>query len=70
MLVCHCHAVNDRTIRDAIRRGACSVQEVGEACGAATGCGGCHAEVEGIVESEAGLVHIGLRRGDSLAQTG
>ena len=50
MLVCHCHALTDRDIRRAVRTtGACSVAEVGEHCGAATGCGGCHEAVAEIV---------------------
>lgn len=53
MLVCHCHALTDRDIRRAVRAtGACNVAEVGDHCGAATGCGGCHDLVAEIVHSE------------------
>lgn len=53
MLVCHCHALTDRDIRRAVRaNGACSVAEVGDCCGAATGCGGCHDVVAEIVACE------------------
>ncbi len=53
MLVCHCHALTDRDIRRAIRTtGACNVAEVGDHCGAATGCGGCFETVEEIVACE------------------
>jgi bacterioferritin-associated ferredoxin len=53
MLVCHCHALTDRDIRRAVRTtGACSVAEVGDHCGAATGCGGCHDLVAEIVSAE------------------
>ena len=53
MLVCHCHALTDRDIRRAVRAtGACSVAEVGDQCGAATGCGGCHDLVAEIVSAE------------------
>jgi len=53
MLVCHCHALTDRDIRRAIRTtGACNVAEVGDHCGAATGCGGCYEAVEEIVACE------------------
>ncbi|HEY4107023.1 MAG TPA: (2Fe-2S)-binding protein [Polyangiaceae bacterium] len=53
MLVCHCHALTDRDIRRSVRlTGACSVDEVSEHCGAATGCGGCHEVVAEIVECE------------------
>jgi len=53
MLVCHCHALTDRDIRRAVRTtGACSVAEVGDHCGAATGCGGCYELVDEIVACE------------------
>jgi bacterioferritin-associated ferredoxin len=53
MLVCHCHALTDRDIRRAVRNtGACSVAEVGDHCGAATGCGGCYELVDEIVACE------------------
>ena len=53
MLVCHCHALTDRDIRRAVRTtGACSVAEVGDCCGAATGCGGCYEVVAEIVAVE------------------
>lgn len=53
MLVCHCHALTDRDIRRAVRiTGACSVAEVSDHCGAATGCGGCHEVVAELVACE------------------
>ena len=53
MLVCHCHALTDRDIRRAVRvTGACSVADVGDHCGAATGCGGCYEVVNEIVVAE------------------
>ena len=52
MLVCHCHAVSDRTIREAVRAGACSMDAVCATSGAATGCGGCRELVECIVQGE------------------
>jgi bacterioferritin-associated ferredoxin len=53
MLVCHCHALTDRDIRRTVRAtGACSVDEVGDHCGAATGCGGCYEVVDEIVRCE------------------
>ncbi|HWB71391.1 MAG TPA: (2Fe-2S)-binding protein [Egibacteraceae bacterium] len=41
MLICHCKAVHDRSIREAIERGARDEFAVAHACGAGTGCGGC-----------------------------
>lgn len=53
MLVCHCHALTDRDIRRSVRlSGACNVEEVGDHCKAATGCGGCYEVVAEIVECE------------------
>ena len=52
MLVCHCHGVSDRTIRESARRGARTVDDVARACGAGRSCGGCRALVSAILESE------------------
>ena len=52
MIVCHCMGVSDREIRRCVRAGGCSVNAVSEACGAASGCGGCRPAVSKIVESE------------------
>ena len=52
MIVCHCHAINDRTIREAVRAGAESPRTVARACGAGAGCGGCRHAIERIIESE------------------
>lgn len=52
MLVCHCRRVNDRAIRDAARDGARTFEEVGDACGAGTGCGGCKPAIAELIVSE------------------
>ncbi|OLT15829.1 (2Fe-2S)-binding protein [Pseudonocardia sp. CNS-139] len=49
MYVCICHAVPDTEIRSCIARGARSVEEVGDACGAGTGCGSCHDHIDVIL---------------------
>ena len=41
MIVCHCARVCDRTIRAAIREGACTEEAVADACLAGSMCGGC-----------------------------
>jgi bacterioferritin-associated ferredoxin len=41
MFVCHCRAVTDGEIREAIAAGACDLDEVGRSCGAGITCGGC-----------------------------
>jgi len=44
--VCICHAVPDTEIRSCIARGARTVEEVGDACGAGTGCGSCQDHID------------------------
>lgn len=46
MYVCICHAVTDTVIRSCIARGAGTVEEVGDACDAGTGCGSCHDHID------------------------
>ncbi|HTB57573.1 MAG TPA: (2Fe-2S)-binding protein [Polyangia bacterium] len=52
MLVCHCHRICDRTIRESIREGARSIDEVGDACRAGTGCGGCRPAIAGLLQAQ------------------
>ena len=52
-IICHCEAVKERTIVDSIRRGASSVCEVADICGAASRCGGCWDSVEELVARQA-----------------
>ena len=48
MIVCSCHAVSDRALRDAVRAGH-SHAEVVAATGAGTDCGHCRDTVAEIV---------------------
>jgi bacterioferritin-associated ferredoxin len=41
VFACICHAVTDREVTEHIRDGASTEEEVGDACGAGTGCGSC-----------------------------
>ncbi|MEM6959239.1 MAG: (2Fe-2S)-binding protein [Myxococcota bacterium] len=52
MLVCHCERVHCREIRKCVHEGAVSAEEVGERCGAGTGCGGCRPLVERLIQRE------------------
>jgi bacterioferritin-associated ferredoxin len=52
MIVCHCRRVTDRDIRRCVRAGETTVGAVSQACGAATGCGGCRPLVSKIVDAE------------------
>jgi bacterioferritin-associated ferredoxin len=49
-IICHCHAVSDRTLRS-LAAHCGSVADVQRECQAATRCGGCFEAVEQIVES-------------------
>lgn len=42
MIVCLCEGVRQNEVQAAIEDGAASVEAVGRACGAGTGCGSCH----------------------------
>jgi bacterioferritin-associated ferredoxin len=52
MIVCHCNAVTDRTIRKVVREGAQSIRDVSAACGAGSCCGGCASGVRQILHTE------------------
>ncbi len=52
MIVCHCKAVSDRTIRQAVREGACSFRDVALQCNAGRSCGGCRPAVVAVIEAE------------------
>ena len=52
MLVCHCKAINDRTIRQAVRSGAQTCRQVDRACAAGGNCGGCVPLIRAIIASE------------------
>jgi bacterioferritin-associated ferredoxin len=50
MIVCICKRVSDRKIDDTIQAGATTVDGVGRACGAGTGCGACRDEIQGMID--------------------
>jgi bacterioferritin-associated ferredoxin len=65
LLVCHCAKVCDRTVRECIDAGACSVDDVGRACRAGTFCGGCIPTIGALVAgepSDAGVISLGRAR--------
>ena len=51
-IVCHCEAVRERTIQRAIRHGATTLEDVHDACGAATRCGGCEPVVRAMLADQ------------------
>jgi len=52
--VCHCRAVTDQHIGEAIKAGACDAETVSRRCGAGAACGGCLPAVRAL------LAHYGL----------
>ena len=52
MIVCHCHAVSDATVRAAILAGAGDLDDVARRCGAGSDCGGCQDRVERMLCDE------------------
>jgi bacterioferritin-associated ferredoxin len=65
MIVCSCHGITDRQIRQAVRNGASSTLQVARRCSAGTGCGGCLPALEKIVRDE--REREARRRPDALA---
>lgn len=49
-IVCNCMGVTAGAIKDAIEAGAGSIEEIQEATGAGTVCGGCLDEVQEILD--------------------
>ena len=49
MLVCHCLRVFDGTVRECVRQGARTPEDVTARCGAGSRCGGCRSSIETIV---------------------
>ena len=52
MIICHCHNVTDKQIREIVKKGAKSLKEVGCACEACTECKGCAKAVREIIDEE------------------
>jgi bacterioferritin-associated ferredoxin len=51
VIVCFCITSNDRDIATAIASGAHTVDQVGEQCGAGTGCGSCREFIQEMIEA-------------------
>ena len=48
-VICVCHMVGAKRIETAIDEGALSVDAIGTACAAGTGCGSCHSELKAML---------------------
>lgn len=55
MVVCHCLALNDRTIRELCTDGPVTVDDVVARCGAGGRCGGCRPTIEALLAEHQGL---------------
>ena len=51
MYVCLCKVASDRDVKVAIDQGARTVDQVGDACGAGTGCGACRPMIHEMLEA-------------------
>lgn len=51
-IVCQCFDVEEDVIREAIKNGAHTVEEVGDITQAGTGCGGCQDMIQKIIDEE------------------
>jgi len=60
LYACICHAVTDDQVVAAVDAGAGSVDAVGEATFAGTGCGGCHPTLEELIQACAGCPLVAL----------
>ena len=49
-VVCYCQNVTNGMIKDAVEAGATTLEEVQEATGAGTVCGGCVENVQHLIE--------------------
>lgn len=52
-IICHCEAIRERTIVQAIHRGATTVADLQVECGAAMRCGGCRPALVELLERHA-----------------
>lgn len=48
-LVCLCHGVSDRTVREVVADGADSIDAIGACCDAGLSCGTCHSTLAGLL---------------------
>lgn len=48
-LICFCHGITEAEIREAIKNGALTLQDIKDRTKASTGCGGCTPECEKLL---------------------
>jgi len=62
MIICLCKGISDKHVREAIGRGAQTVEDVADDCGAGTGCGTCHGMLEMMLADDGSATPIDLAR--------
>jgi bacterioferritin-associated ferredoxin len=67
---CICRGVTERTVCAAIARGACSVEDLAEGCGAGSRCGGCLPSLHRILQECLGLAATSGGAGSELLTNG
>jgi bacterioferritin-associated ferredoxin len=68
VIVCSCHGVTDREIRQHACSGARTPRQVAEACGAGGACGGCRPVVREILEETHGAHRLAVVRSGQHAE--
>jgi bacterioferritin-associated ferredoxin len=51
VIVCFCKTASNRDIASAISEGAHTVEQIGDHCGAGTGCGSCREFIAEMIEA-------------------
>lgn len=51
-IVCTCFEVSEEEIREAIKKGATTVEAVGDETNAGTGCGACQSRIQELIDEE------------------
>jgi bacterioferritin-associated ferredoxin len=58
MYVCICAGVTEHELRGCVSAGARTIEDVGEACGAGTGCGTCLERLDVLLVATAGQSEV------------
>jgi bacterioferritin-associated ferredoxin len=54
MFVCLCNGITSHMVADAVAAGACTTNDVAQACGAGADCGRCRRTIRAIITSSSG----------------
>jgi bacterioferritin-associated ferredoxin len=61
VVICHCRAVNDQTIRATVLAGARDVDDIASRCGAGGHCGSCVPAVLAVLDEHLATVDLRSR---------